>query len=55
VDITIHYSGDKIKKNEMGGPCGTYEKQKSEYRILVVKREGKRLLGRSVHRWEDNI
>jgi hypothetical protein len=26
-----------------------------EYRVLVGKREGKRLLGRPRHRWEDNI
>jgi hypothetical protein len=25
------------------------------YRVLVRKPEGKRLLGRSRHRWEDNI
>jgi hypothetical protein len=25
------------------------------YRILVGKPEGKRPLGRSMHRWEDNI
>jgi len=25
------------------------------YRILVGKPEGKRLLGRTRHRWEDNI
>jgi len=31
------------------------EDERGEYRILVLKREGKRLLGRSVHRWEDNI
>ena len=31
------------------------EDRRGEYIVLVVKREGKRLLGRSVHRWEDNI
>jgi len=25
------------------------------YRVLVVKREGKKALGRPRHRWEDNI
>jgi len=25
------------------------------YRILVGRREGKRTLGRCMHRWEDNI
>jgi hypothetical protein len=29
--------------------------KRTEYRILVGKREGKRPLGTSGHRWEDNI
>jgi hypothetical protein len=40
-------SGDKIE-NEMGGAC-------SAYGVLVGKTERKRLLGRSRHKWEDNI
>ena len=31
------------------------EDRRGEYRILVVKREGLILLGRSVRRWGDNI
>ena len=27
--VTKYYSGDRIKKNEMGGACGTYERQGS--------------------------
>jgi hypothetical protein len=29
--------------------------RRGAYRILVGKREGKRLFGRPRHRWEDNI
>jgi hypothetical protein len=29
--------------------------KRNAYRILVRKQEGKRLLGRSRHRWKDNI
>jgi hypothetical protein len=28
---------------------------KSAFKILVRKNEGKRPLGRNIHRWEDNI
>ena len=31
------------------------ELSRNAYRILVRKPEGKRLLGRSKHRWDDNI
>jgi hypothetical protein len=34
------------------GACVTYRKT---YRVLVEKPEGKRPLGRSRYRWEDNI
>jgi hypothetical protein len=27
VHLTKYYSGDQIKKNEMGGPCGTYRRR----------------------------
>ena len=48
-------SGDKIKKNEMGGACSTYAERRSVYRVLVGKSEGKRPLWRPRHIWEDNI
>ena len=53
--LTKYYSGDQIKKNEMGGACSTYGERQGVYRALVGKREGKRLLGRPSRRWEDNI
>ena len=44
-----------FRKNEMGGACSTYGKRRCVYRVLVGKPEGKRPLGRSRRRWEDNI
>jgi hypothetical protein len=49
---TKYYSDDQIKKNLMGGACSKYG---GEERVLVMKPEGKRPLGRSRSRWEDNI
>ena len=46
---------DKIKKNEMGGACGSYREGRGMYRVLVGKPEGRRPLGRPRHRWEDDI
>jgi len=53
--LTKYFSGDKIKKNEMGGACGTYWERRSLYGVLVGRLQGKRQLGRSTHRWKDNI
>jgi len=39
----------------MGGACSTYGDRRGAYRVLVVKSEGKRPLGRHRRRWEDNI
>jgi hypothetical protein len=39
----------------MGGACSTREKIGDAYSIVVGKPEGKRSLGRSKHRWQDNI
>jgi hypothetical protein len=46
--------GDKMKRNEMGGACSSDE-GRGVYRVLVGKPEGKRPLGRSRRRWDDNI
>jgi hypothetical protein len=46
----------KIEKNEMGGACGTYGRERrGVYKVLLGKPEGKRPLGRPRSRWEDNI
>jgi hypothetical protein len=39
----------------MGRTCGTYGERRGAYRALVGKPEGRRPLGRSRRRWEDNI
>jgi len=47
--------GDKIEKNEISGACSAYGERKGVYRGSVGKPEGKRPLGRSRRRGEDNI
>jgi len=39
----------------MGGDCSMYRERRNAYRVLVGKPEGKRSLGRPLHRREDNI
>ena len=39
----------------MGGTCSAYGERRGVYRVLVVKPEGRRPLGRPRPRWEDNI
>jgi hypothetical protein len=39
----------------MGRSYNTHGGKRNAYRFLVGKPEGKRLLGRPRHRWEDNI
>jgi len=38
----------------MGGACSTNKGVRNTYKLLARKSEGKRLLGRPSHRWEDN-
>jgi len=45
------YSGDQLKKNEMGGACSAYG---GERRRIQDFGEGKRPLGRTRRRWKDN-
>jgi hypothetical protein len=47
--------GDLIKENEVGGACRTHGRDKKCIRILVRKPEGKRTLGTSRRRCEDDI
>jgi hypothetical protein len=53
--ITKYYSGDQIKKNEVGGHVARIGEGRGAYRILVGRPEGRRPLGRPRRRWEDNI
>ena len=39
----------------MDGACSTYGERKGVYRVSIGKPDGKRPLGRSRCRWEDNI
>jgi len=39
----------------IGWLCSTRERYDNSYTIFVGKAEGKRLLGISRHRWQDNI
>jgi hypothetical protein len=42
-------------EDEVGRACRTHGENRNLYRILVLKVEGKRPLGRPRHRWVDNI
>ena len=52
---TRYCAGGKIEKNEVGGACGRMGEGRGVHRVLGGKPEGKRLLGRPRHIWEDNI
>jgi len=41
--------------NEMGKYVPRVEDRRDAYRVLVGRPEGRRLLGRPRHRWEENI
>jgi hypothetical protein len=54
--LTEYCAGDKIEKNDMGGACSMYGRERrGVYRVLVEKPEGKRPIRRPRPRWEDNI
>jgi len=42
--LSKYYSGDQIKKNEMGWACSTYGERRDAYRVFVGKPEEKRPL-----------
>jgi hypothetical protein len=50
----LYVSLNIIREDEMGGACSTDEED-GKYKIFTGKPEGKRPLGRSRDRWEDNI
>jgi hypothetical protein len=39
----------------MGGTCSTNGEKMNEYKILMGKTKRKRLLGRTIRSWEENI
>jgi hypothetical protein len=50
----IDYLGNKIKKNDFGGTCGTYGEEERFMPGFGGKIEGKRPLRRPRHRRENN-
>jgi hypothetical protein len=54
--LTKYYSGDQLRKTEMGGARSTYAvKKRCLQGFLVGKHDGKKPLGRPRRKWEDNI
>ena len=52
----VYFSSDPIKKNEMGGACGTYGGEERCVQGFGGETRGKkRQFGSLRHRWEDNI
>jgi hypothetical protein len=51
--LTQYCAGDKIEKNEVGGACSAYGG--GVYRVVMGIPEVKKPVGRTRHRWEDNI
>jgi hypothetical protein len=45
----------KLRRMRLARHVEHMEKRRGAYRVLVGKPKGKRPLGRSKHRWEDNI
>jgi hypothetical protein len=53
--LTQYCAGDKIENNEIGGACSADGASRGVYRTLAGKPEGKRPLGSSRHRWQNNV
>ena len=53
--LTEYYSGDKIKKNQMGGACGMCGEQERCIQGFGGETLGEGPIGRPRHRGEDNI
>jgi hypothetical protein len=55
--IPKYYYADQIKENEVDGTCSTHGRgeERTVYKVLVGKQEGKRPLERPRRRWEDGI
>jgi hypothetical protein len=46
---------DQVSEGEMGKACSTHHEIRNTYKIQFIKHDGKRPLGRSRRRWENNI
>jgi hypothetical protein len=51
--FTNYYSGDNLKRYEMGKSCGTYGEKKMRRGFWRGNLKGKRPLGRFRHSWEE--
>jgi hypothetical protein len=51
----MNFSGDQIRRNEMGGALTRMGERRGLLMVVVGKPEGKRPLGRTRRRWKDNI
>jgi hypothetical protein len=51
----LYSSQNQVKEYAMGRACSTNEEKRNANRILMVKPDGKRPLGRPRCRWVDNI
>jgi hypothetical protein len=49
------YSSPQIKKDEVDRVCTAHGETINANNILIGKSKGRRPVGRSRHRWEDNI
>jgi hypothetical protein len=47
--------GDEVKKTEMGSVRSPNGERRGACRVLVVKLQGRRPLGKLKRKWEDNI
>jgi hypothetical protein len=52
--IAKYNYNDQVKEDEMRRTCSRKGEKRNTYRILVVKPEGNRPLGRPRHKWENN-
>jgi hypothetical protein len=55
IPLTNSYLSDRIEKHEMGGACGTYRIRRDARKLLMMRPEVKRQIGRPRPRWDDNI
>ena len=53
--VTKYSLGDEVKKIEMGRACSTHGARRGAHRVLVEKPEGRRIIRKPRHRWEESI
>jgi hypothetical protein len=52
--LVKYYWGDEIKEDYTAGNVARICWKRDAYSVLLGRSEGKRQLGRTLHRWEDN-